>query len=324
MYDVITVGSATIDVFADSDSELIKIMTNHSEEDLIAYPVGTKILITDIKFLTGGGGTNTAVSFSRLGLKTAYLGKLGNDDNGEMIHRSLKAEGIDFVGARGKIQSGYSIILDSIEDDRTILTYKGANNNLEFSELNTKKLKARWFYFCAMVGKSYKTLEKLASFAKENGVLVAFNPSCYIAEKGVDYLKHILERTDALILNKEEACFIVGRNDPEKLCEHLHDLGPRYVVVTDGKRGAWASDGKKKYFVKPPDVKVKETTGAGDAFGSSFVAGLVKKDDVKFALELATANAISVIMNKGAKNDLLTYRKALNLIRKHKIKARSI
>ena len=99
MYDVITVGSATVDVFAHTDrSQLIKIMTDHSEQDLLAYPSGSKIIITELDFTTGGGGTNTAVSLARLGLKTAYLGQLGNDDNGNHILKKLKEEKISFIG----------------------------------------------------------------------------------------------------------------------------------------------------------------------------------------------------------------------------------
>ena len=85
MYDIITIGSSTIDVFADTDSELIKIKTTKGEEDLLAYPTGSKIIIKDLKFTTGGGGTNSAVSFSRFGLKVAYLGKVATDENGHKI-----------------------------------------------------------------------------------------------------------------------------------------------------------------------------------------------------------------------------------------------
>ena len=68
MYDIITVGSSTIDVFAQTKfSELIKIMEKKKETDLIAYPIGSKILIKKLEFTTGGGATNTAVAFARLG-----------------------------------------------------------------------------------------------------------------------------------------------------------------------------------------------------------------------------------------------------------------
>ena len=85
MYDVITVGSATIDAFVNTDSELIKIKNSTREEELIAYPAGTKLIIKELNFTVGGGGTNTAVSFSRLGLRVGYLGMLGEDQNARHI-----------------------------------------------------------------------------------------------------------------------------------------------------------------------------------------------------------------------------------------------
>ena len=74
MYDVITVGSATVDVFAKTHfSELIKIIDPKGETDLLAFPSGSKILIDDLEFTAGGGGTNTAVALSRLGHKVGFL-----------------------------------------------------------------------------------------------------------------------------------------------------------------------------------------------------------------------------------------------------------
>src|SRR3989344_1059516 len=120
MYDVITVGSATLDVFAKTKfSELIKIMDSKGETDLLAYPTGSKILIEELEFTTGGGGTNAAVALSRLGHKTAWLGKLGKDENSDYILKKLKEEKVDSLAVRGKAYGGYSIILDSIEHDRT-------------------------------------------------------------------------------------------------------------------------------------------------------------------------------------------------------------
>src|SRR3990167_7729890 len=115
MYDVITVGSATVDVFAKTHfSELIKIINPKGETDLLAFPSGTKILIDDLEFTTGGSGTNTAVAFSRLGHKAAFLGKLGQGTNSDFIHKNLMREKIKLLCACGKGNAGYSIILDTL------------------------------------------------------------------------------------------------------------------------------------------------------------------------------------------------------------------
>lgn len=318
MYDVITVGSATFDVFAKTEAELINIKHGKEEEKLIAYPSGTKILITNLDFHTGGGGTNTSVAFSRLGLKTAFLGKLGNDNNAELIMKQLNKEKIDFIGVKGKVQTGYSVVLDSIEEDRTILTYKGANSNLKFSEIKKSQLKTKWLYFSSMMGESYSTLEKLAEFAKKKKIMVAFNPSSYLAKEGTVFLRKLLKNVDLLILNREEAEYLVGHNPLIELLKNLSILGPKYTIITDGKNGANAYDGEFHYFIKSNKVRVKETTGAGDSFASGVVAGLIYENDLKFGLNLGMVNATSVIKHMGAKNKLLKYNEALKLMKKNK------
>lgn len=308
MYEVITVGSATMDVFADAASELIKIKTPQKEEALIAYPAGSKILIKNLSFLSGGGGTNAAVSLARLGHKVGYLGRIGCDDRGEIILKELRKEKVDFLGTKGKEGSGYSIILDTLEGDRTILVYKGANNTLSFNEINLKNLKTKWFYFSSMVNESYNTLERLTEFAQHNQIKVLFNPSSYLAEKGLQHLRKILENCHVLVLNKEEASMIIGEDTIERMMKEL-SLFSKIVVVTNGKEGAYAYDTKRYYYIKAHKVKVVESTGAGDAFASAFLSGIIKKNDIKFALKMGLADAESVLMRKGAKEGLLKWNK---------------
>lgn len=324
MYDIITVGSATVDVFVDTDSELITIQTPKHKEELLAYPVGSKILIKHLKFLTGGGGTNTAVALSHLGHKVGYLGKVGDDEAGRRVLTLLKKEKIDFLGVKGKDMTSYSIILDSIAHDRTILTYKGAMDKFKYSEVNTRKLKTKWFYFSSLTGNSFKVLEKLAGFAAKECIKIAFNPSSYLAEKGADYLSGVLKHTSLLILNKEEAELTIGKGSINDLLKRLKSCGPEIVVITDGKVGAYCSDGKKGYFIKAHKIKVVEATGAGDAFASGFLSGMIRKNDLKFALQLGLANAESVITHKGAKSNLLKYNSAVNRIKRNPGKIKRI
>ncbi len=319
MYDVITVGSSTVDVFADTLSELIKIKTSEKEEELIAYPAGSKILIKNLTFMTGGGGTNSAVGLARLGHRVGYLGKIGNDDRSEIILKELRNEKVDFLGAKGKEGSGYSIILDSLEHDRTILTYKGVNDNLSFKEVKPKRLKTKWFYFSSMVSESYNTLERLAEFAERNKIKILFNPSSYLAEKGLHYLRKILEKCDILVLNKEEAGMIIGEDTIENMMKELHVFSSM-VVVTNGKEGAHAYDGKKYYSIKAHKVSVVEATGAGDAFASAFLSGIIRKKDVPFALRMGLANAESVLTHRGAKVGLLKWGTLKAAMRKSPVK----
>ena len=328
MYDVITVGSNTIDVFVYTDrSQSIFIKTKDSEESFISYPVGSKLLINDLDFFTGGGGTNSAVSLSRLGLKVAYIGKIGNDGNGLKILEELKKENVVFLGSicrDSRKKTGYSVILDSLEKRRTVLSYKGANDCLDFSEIDLKKVKTKWFYISSMVGKSFTTIEKIADFASKNNIKILFNPSNYLCEKGKEYLKKIMENTEILILNKEEAALLVGQGRPLEKISSLKELGPEIVIITDEENPVYGMDNKNIYYKVVPsyDIKVVETTGAGDCFSSSFLAGMLKTGDMEFSLKLAIVNSRSVLQFKGAKEKLLTYKQALAEIDKRNIKIR--
>ena len=317
MYDVITVGSATVDVFAKTEfSELIRKKKKGKITELLAYPTGSKILVEELEFTTGGCGTNTAVAFSRLGHKVAWIGKLGNDSNADYITKKLKEEKVDILAAKGKEPTGYSIILDSLKHDRTILAYKGANNHLKFSEISLKKLKTRWLYMSCLLEGSLNTQKKLAKYAEKKGIKIAYNISPYLAEKGANNIKEILQRTEVFILNRCEAEYLVkGKNVPQ-LLKNITKLGPKIAVITEGRKGAFAYDGTHYYQQKPNNIKVIESTGAGDAFASSFICGMIKKNDINFAMKLAQTNAESVIQYHGAKNKLLKYSEIIKKIKK--------
>lgn len=300
MFDIITFGSAVIDIFVDTDVK--------EKGKLIAYDIGSKILIKDLKFNIGGGGTNTAVAFSRLGLKTGYVGKLDNDFGGNKVLNLLKDEKITFLGkieTNANMLGGYSIILDSKENDRIILTYKGLNDNIKLSDLNIKQLQTRWLYLSSLLDESFKTQKDLANGLYKNGVKIAFNPSQYTI-KVLD-LMPILKITEILILNKEEAEMLCKKNKVKEkdLLKGLHSLGPRIVVITNRDKEVFAYDGEKRYSITPHKIKIRERTGAGDAFASGFVAGQITEKSIVDSLNLGLQESESVIRYQGAKIGLI-------------------
>ncbi|HEY9705132.1 MAG TPA: carbohydrate kinase family protein, partial [Allocoleopsis sp.] len=308
-YDIITMGSATVDVFAHTDPSESEIVIRHHQKD-IAYPLGAKILIDELHVFVGGGGTNTAVAFSRMGLKTAYLGKIGKDDNGRTISDCLFHEKVDFIGSYGEI-SGYSVILDSVGDDRTIFTYKGCNDQLLISEVKFEKISCNWIYLSSMMKDSFDTQKKVAEYASKKNIKIAYNPSLYICKNGSRHASLILKKTEILILNKEEvqALTQISSDNFYTLLYETSKLGPKIVVITDGKNGAhcYSTYDQTVYSASPKPVKTQETTGAGDAFASAFVAGIMLGKNIKTSLKMGMLNAESVIQHLGAKNILLNH-----------------
>lgn len=313
-YDVVTIGSASVDLFADAKSELIRIDSHLHHETLMAFPLGSKVLVDKLEILTGGGGTNTATSFSRLGLRTAYLGKIGDDSNAAVIKQKLSEESIDFIGGEGGV-SGLSVVLNSPAHDRAILVYKGTNNTLAPEEV--KPFTTRWIYLSSMMEKSLETAQQIIS---QHECKVAFNPSNYQAEKGYEALKDIIDHVDFLVMNREEVNKFFGLDyglglPVLELFKRLRPLPPSLFAITDGAAGSYIYDRNVVYHAKPSkDLQVLETTGAGDAFASTLTAALAYDLDILQAIRWAVVNAESVLMFRGAKEKLLSHSELLDQV----------
>jgi len=318
MFDVITIGSATVDVFA---------VTSKKIKDC---KLGDKVLIEKIKFETGGGGVNSAVGLSRMGLKTAFLGKIGHDHNAFKVLYELKKENVKVIKTRpSEHPTSYSIVINSKkEKDRILFAYKGASDHLCYSEIKKSELNTRWIYMATMLNESFETAKQIAKYAKRHHIKIMFNPSSYLSRQGKGRLASILKATSILVLNKSEAKLLLNKKTDNitELVKGLYNLGPKIVVVTEGTKGISAYDGTMLHILPAYKVKVVNTTGAGDAFASGFLAGILLKNETVHALEMGMANAASVIQYHGTKNKLLTHRQAHKFVtsRKEKVTSKKI
>lgn len=307
-YDVITIGSATVDCFVNLPVDIKKIRP------------GSKLLIDKIDLLTGGGGTNVAVGLARCGLKTGFIGEVGADHSSSIIKHELEKEHVDFiVKQHSRHQTAYSVILESKGKDRSILVYKGASSYLHRNEVPKDRLNTKWFYFASVMGASFKTMEYIAGFAKKNKIDVFFNPSSYMVKQGKKFLKKVLSATTIISLNKEEAQIILKSKskDVKTLLKELHSLGPKICILTNGSKGTTSYADGKFYSIKGKKTGIIDTTGAGDAFGTGFLAAFIIKKSLQMEKRMMSAmvggakNAESVIKYYGAKKGLLSKRKLI-------------
>lgn len=315
MNDVITFGSATRDLFIKSkDFKTLKSNKFITGEGL-CFSLGSKIQIDDLFFATGGGGTNAAATFAKQGFRTAYVGRAANDPGGNAIKQELKELGIkDFISIDKDKKTAYSIILTE-KKGRTILVYHGAPHELKKEDIPFNKLKAKWFYIAGLSGKSAKTLAPIVNFAEKNKIKIALDPGRSQISLGWKRNKNILSKLDVLKLNQEEAALLTGLPyyKEKQIFKKLDEIIPGIVAITKGPRGVVASDGKYIYSAGVfKEKKYIDRTGAGDAFGSGFVAGLMRTNKVEEAIRLGSANGTSIVEYMGAKNGILSksqYRK---------------
>lgn len=192
--------------------------------------------------------------------------------------------------------------------DRTILVYRGASDLLRKKDVPWDKIKkTRWFYLAPFAGQLTELTVELIDFAQKNKIKVALNPGYNQLTLPEQTLQKILKGTDVLILNREEASLLtkIPYQKEEEIFKKIDQLTPGIAIMTKGGDGVTVSDGKHLYYAKSLGMKMVDGTGAGDAFGSGFVSGLMEKNDVTYAIQLAMANSNFAITKLGAKEGIL-------------------
>lgn len=312
MFDVITFGSATWDIFIKKPKNFQKVFDKNKfiTGKGICFNLGSKVDVKNIFFSSGGGGTNTAATFAKQGLKVAYCGTVGNDLSGREIINELNNLGIDirFTSKTKLKPTNHSIVITGLNGDRTIFIYRGASETLRENDIPWKELKAKWFYLAPLSGKLCSLFGKIVSFAEKNDIRMVANPGNYQLSMPKADLKKILQNIDILILNQEEASLLtkIPYHKEAEIFKKIDEICPGIAIMTKGAKGVVVSDGKYLYRAKPQKFKIVDGTGAGDSFASGFVAGFIQKNgDIKYAIQLGIGNASACLKEWGAKNGLL-------------------
>jgi len=321
MYDVVTIGSATRDNFLVMDYNLIDWPKSPSKKAVV-FDWGEKYGVETVYSTLGGNAANASVTFARQGLRTACVAKIGSDVAGREFLAYLKQYKVatNLIAKSKDLPTAYSALLLGKTGERTILNYHGASNTFTIKDVPLSKMKAKWWYV-SLSGKSSVMYPALIAFAKKNNIKVAFNPSGYHLKHGRQEILDSLKDLAFLVLNEGEAADLLGMsfNDGKAVFKKLDDLMPGIVAVTDGPNGVTVSDGQNIYKAGIfKEKKMEDRTGAGDSFGSGFVAGIMRReklkaksskleaDDIKYAIRLATANATANVELIGATEGLLT------------------
>jgi sugar/nucleoside kinase (ribokinase family) len=274
------------------------------------FAMGAKIPLDDIIFETGGGATNAAVTFSRFGLRATCACSLGDDQNGQDVLSALKNEEVDTRGTQilHDSKTAYSVILLAGTGQRSILVYRGAAAKLDPSQLNYGKIKSRWLYLTSLGGNLKKNKDVISRMNKE-GSKIAWNPGNGELANGLKLLSPLLKMTDILIMNREESAALAkeSKEDLKAVLNKLKQLPKVALVITDGKNGAFVFDKISKNLLYSPALPGKRvnTTGAGDSFGSGFVAAYIKTQNCEEGLRVGLLNSLGVITHMGAKAGIL-------------------
>lgn len=302
---MLSIGSAVQDVFLSNSDAFAPVCLN-PDECFAQLPLGAKADVNNIEFSTGGGATNAATTFARQGLHSIFMGTIGRDPAGDAVLTALDAEGVDtsHVSYSEKYNTGYSVLLLAPTGERTILTYRGASTHYDAKNFDLNDLQhVDWLYVSSMAG-SMDVLAKIFDQARSMKTKIAFNPGKAELSQP-EKLRGLLDDVEILIANREEMQQIVSGQTCEELALHARNYCP-VVIVSDGPNGVVAADSHE--IVKAgmyDDAPVIDRTGAGDAFGSGFVAKYATGGNLRKSVIFASANSTSVIQKIGAKTGIL-------------------
>jgi len=301
---ILSIGAAVQDVYL--QGKLFTPRTEH-EELVEEFELGSKNDLEGVVFSTGGGATNAAVTFSRQGLHSMYMGKIGHDVAGKAILDDLHNDGVDtsLVGYSKDFGSGYSCVLLAPNGERTIMSYRGASAHYTISESDFHDVDVDWIFITSLDG-NFELLETIFAYAKHKGIKVAMNPGKKELEAKAK-LKKLIPHLTILSMNKEEMQELYDGDTIEDLVRAANK-DVHFVIVTDGPKGAAAAD--RWHLVTAgmyEDVPVIDRTGAGDAFSSGFTAMIAAGESLEQAVTFASANSTGVVGSIGAKAGILQH-----------------
>ncbi len=304
IFDVICIGAALIDLVA-------QVERHPSDDD--------EVFVSNLNLLSGGAAANTAYASSKMGLSTAFIGKLGQGD----IFTNKIINDFNDVSVETKLikysnlyKTGSAYVALDEKGERRIYAHSGAANYLSKNDLLEEEITATKLIFLSSL-QNIEPLLHTAKIGRNRNIPVILNPGMLIIDQGFDYIKNLLEKIDILILSQKEfkTLFNFKENDlsEDSIRERsasLFALGMKVIVVTLGEKGAFLLTTKHDELIQPLKLeKVIDTTGAGDAFSAGFIYGLVQNLNLKFEhlknnIKIGNFVAGCCIQKLGARNGI--------------------
>ncbi len=303
MFNIITFGSATRDILLEPEELSVLENKEFSSGRAVCFPLGAKVEVKDINFSSGGGGTNTAVTFAKQGFSVAYCGKIGEDYSAKVVLDDLNYYDVDIsmITTTPERATNHSVIINAKDEDRTILAYRGASDLHSEKDVDINNIKSDWVYFAPM--SSVSLFYKVLKYALKEEIGVALNPG--MSQINNEHFIENIKGVDVLLLNREEAFTLTKESDEIDSVKKVQSMTGGVVVVTKGREGLTAFDGKYFYKSKPIFPFAVDRTGAGDSFGSGFLSSYIRTESVKEGIVMGIANSTSCLQKIGAKRGLL-------------------
>jgi len=277
IFDVICIGAALVDMVAQVE--------RYPEND-------DEVFVSDLKLLSGGAAANTAYACAKLGLRTAFIGKLGREDVfGLKIINDFNEVKVntELLKYSDEYRTGSAYVALNKEGERRIYAHSGAANYLSKEDIKENEISFTSIIFLSSL-KNIEPFIEAAIIGRNKRIPVILNPGMLIIEQGFINIKILLEKIDILIMSQREFEVLldlkkkkINPNMVREEADNLFSLGINIVVITKGKKGALIlTPGNAELIPLIKTNKVVDTTGAGDAFSAGFMYGFIQNQSFKF------------------------------------------
>ena len=275
-FDVLTFGDLCVDLIV-------------SGPDVVPEFGQKEKLVEGYSLEMGGSCSIFACQAAKLGLKTAVVGRVGNDQFGALIRETLKDAGvyIGYILTDRSLNTGISISLNTV-DDRAILTYNGTIDALSLEDADDELLKSvrhlhiGSFYLMKRLQPHFHVI---ARKIKEYGGTVSLDTNWDPDEKWDGGIWDVIPYVDIIFPNENEAMAITGRSTVREAIEQLKSIIP-VVAVKKGRYGAEVYAHGNTYRVPAIDAEKKDAVGAGDSFDGGFIYGFLSGKDIEECIKI--------------------------------------
>ncbi|MHA2313808.1 MAG: carbohydrate kinase family protein [Candidatus Hermodarchaeia archaeon] len=263
---------------------------------------GREVVVPEMVTRAAGSAANFAICAASLGVKTGFAGRLAVDQFGEVVLKAFREVDVDTQCLRLVEDSSTGVTIAMIRDDgeRAFVTFQGSNAQLKLEDLEVclkQDPPPRWVHLAgyhlldALQGQPSLALLELA---RSRGATTSFDSGWDPAgwsDNTIEEVKEILQLVDVFFPNADEVKALTGERSPRKGAQQLIEAGAPALVVKLGKKGCLLATKRDQHLIPAFDVKVQDTTAAGDAFNAGFAVSMVSGATMGRAAVFANAVA---------------------------------
>ena len=314
-YKVLGIGNAVVDVISQSSDLFLKKMDIEKGIMQLVDRERGELLYNSMdnrKQAPGGSVANTIAGIGSLGLRTGFIGKVGNDELGTFYRSTMEENGTDFVNElfdQSDLPTSRSMIFVSDDGERSMNTYLGISAELGPEDVNLEVASNAEIVFLEGYlfdkDKGKDAFVKLAKECRSAGGLsgIAISDPFCVERHRPDFLSLIKNELDYVIGNKEEIMALFQTDNLENALSKAADIS-QLVVCTRSSEGVTAiQDGNRVDFKVKPITPV-DATGAGDQFAAGFLYGLAMNSELEVACSMRCICAEEVISHVGPRPEV--------------------